>query len=69
MLSAFCAINALAERCLEGGLKLVAASDNWFQLIAEPEVRVWHLLLHLIHDSPLACSGLLRQFHHSGLCI
>ncbi|HHA1931391.1 TPA: transcriptional regulator [Enterobacter hormaechei subsp. xiangfangensis] len=41
-------VNALAERFLDDGLKTAAASDGYFQLIADPETTVRQLYRHII---------------------
>lgn len=54
-------VNALAERFLDDGLKMAAAGDGWFQLIADPEATVRQLYRHIVLCQTFGTSVISRD--------
>lgn len=57
-------VNALAERFLDDGLKTAAASDGYFQLIADPETTVRQLYRHIILGQTFGTAPVSRDERH-----
>lgn len=54
-------VNALVERFLDDGLKTASASDDYFQLIADPEATVRQLYRHIILGQSFDTSPVSRD--------